>query len=115
EAYRIAQEVRIGAFMTKPMPGDQLPADFLDTLGLIYEKLGKTEQTAERIALFEAARRRYAHDARVFLHLGQAYVAAKEVRRAQQAYDTARGLLEKSANLPLERRRSLQLEIEQAQ
>jgi hypothetical protein len=115
EAYRIAGEVRLGKFATKPMSGDRLSPDFLDTLGLIYEKLGSGEQTPERMALFESAAKRYTQDARVFLHLGHAYTAAKETKKAQQAYETARSLLESSQTLALPRKKNLEMEIERGQ
>jgi hypothetical protein len=115
EAFRIAQEVRLGKFATKPLSGDQLSADFLDTLGLIYQKLDRADLTAERVATFEAARRRYAQDPRVFLHLGHAYSSAKATRQAQQAYESARALLEQSTSLSQERKQSLRREIDSAQ
>jgi tetratricopeptide (TPR) repeat protein len=115
EAYRIAQEVRLGKFFTKPLPGEQLSADFLDTLGLIYEKMASADQTAERIELFESAQKRYTQDPRVFLHLGHAYSAAKETKKAQQAYEKALSLLESSPSLSAARKQSLQSEIERGQ
>jgi tetratricopeptide (TPR) repeat protein len=115
EADRIGQELRRGRFMTRPMPGDRLPADLLDTLGVVYEKLGQSGRENERVELFEAARRRYPQDARIFVHLGNSYLDAKDGRRAAQVFATARTLLEKSAGLAAERRNSLREEIERGQ
>lgn len=115
EAYRIAQEVRLGKFFTKPLPGEQLSADFLDTLGLIYEKMASADQIAERIALFESAQKRYAQDPRVFLYLGHAYSAAKETKKAQQAYEKSMSLLESAKTLSAPRKQTLQMEIERGQ
>lgn len=96
EAYRIMQEVRTPKYYTRPMTGDMLPVAVLDTLGLVYNKLDRPEQLQERIAVFEAARRRYAEEPRIALYLAQGYLAAGDGKRAMTTYQAARNLLPKS-------------------
>jgi tetratricopeptide (TPR) repeat protein len=95
EAYRIMQEVRIIKHSPKPMSGDMLAVEMLDTMALIYQKLNKPEYGNERIELFEAANRRYAEDPRIAVFLAQSYLAAGNGRRAMQVFQTARQLLPK--------------------
>jgi tetratricopeptide (TPR) repeat protein len=97
EAYRIMQEVRTGKHRTKPMTGDQLSLEALDTMGVIYQLLQKPEYAGERLALFEEAGKRYQNDPRVAYYLGQALLGSGDRRRAVQAFQTARTLLVKSS------------------
>ena len=101
EAYRIAQEVRQNRHTKKPLAGDQLPVSFLDTFGLIYEQLGKAQQAAEARDLFEAARKRYPQDARMYLYLGQAYLRLHDQRKADQMLASAVALAQPKVRSPL--------------
>lgn len=112
EAYRIMQEVRVGKHRVKPLAGDMMSVALLDTLGVIYQKMNKPEQQAERLEIFETARRRYHDDPRVIYHLAQAYLASKQKKLAQQAFQSARTLVAKSS-LAMETQKSLAQEIEQ--
>jgi tetratricopeptide (TPR) repeat protein len=88
-AYAIVQEVRKGRSSGKPISGDRLNADFLDTVGIIYEKLNKTELYPEMRELFEAARLRYPNDPRVYLYLGIAYAGLQETAKAEEMLTAA--------------------------
>ncbi|HQR05740.1 MAG TPA: hypothetical protein PLN21_02905 [Gemmatales bacterium] len=112
EAYRIMQEVRAAKFYTRPMTGDMLPIEMLDTLGIVYSKLAQTDLVQERIQTFEAARRRYAEEPRVALYLAQAYLAAGDGKSAMVTYQAARSLLPKSS-LPADVQRTMTQEIQQ--
>lgn len=112
EAYRIMQEVRAAKFYTRPMTGDMLPIEMLDTLGVVYSKLAQADLVQERIQTFEAARRRYADEPRVALYLAQAYLAAGDGKSAMVTYQAARSLLPKST-LPADVQRTLTQEIQQ--
>jgi tetratricopeptide (TPR) repeat protein len=105
EAYRIMQEVRLGKHRVKPMSGDQLSPEVLDTMGMVYAKLNKIDLGMERVELFEAARKRYADDARIACHLGQAYLSVRDTRRSMQAFQSARTLLVKSTYSAEEQRK----------
>ncbi|HMP17166.1 MAG TPA: hypothetical protein PKD72_09105, partial [Gemmatales bacterium] len=113
EAYRILQEIRQGKHRLKPMPGDQLPPDVLDTFGPVYLKLNKPELGNERVELFEAAYRRYANNPRIAYHLGLAFGSVRDSRRAVQALLAARTLLIKS-NLPADMQKQLNEQIQLA-
>jgi hypothetical protein len=97
KAYEIAQQLRTNKFSKRVISGDRLRAEFLDTLGVIYRALPKPDarRLNEAKDLFEAARRRYQNDARVYLYLADAYagLAARGVkdarRRAEELYTTA--------------------------
>jgi tetratricopeptide (TPR) repeat protein len=101
EAYRIAVEVRQNRYTKAPVAGDQLPASFLDTFGLIYDQLARPQQAAEARDLFEAARKRYPQDARMYLYLGQAYGRLRDQRKAEQMLATAAALAQPKARSPL--------------
>lgn len=89
EAYRILDEVRRNRFTQAPMPVEQLPIEVIDTLGVTYRAMRKPALAAEQRDVFEAARRRYPQDARVYLYLGDAYAALKDARKAEQMYASA--------------------------
>lgn len=112
EAYRIVQELRAAKFYTRPMTGDMLPLEMLDTLGLVYSRLPQTEFLQERIQVFEAARRRYSDEPRVALYLAQGYLAAGDGKGAMVVYQAALTLLPKST-LPFEVQRILNQEIQE--
>ncbi|MFT3883798.1 MAG: hypothetical protein QM703_29725 [Gemmatales bacterium] len=112
EAYRIMQEVRAAKFYARPMTGDMLPVEMLDTLAVVYSKLAQTDLVQERLQTFEAARRRYAEEARVALYLAQAYLAAGDGKSAMVTFQAARSLLPKST-LPADVQRILTQEIQQ--
>ena len=112
EAYRIMQEVRIVKHSPKPMGGDMLAVEMLDTLAVIYQKLNKPEYGQERIELFEAANRRYAEDPRIAVFLAQSYLATGKGRQALQVFQSARQLLPKF-NLNTEQMSNLNQLIQQ--
>jgi tetratricopeptide (TPR) repeat protein len=89
EALRMAQELRKGRFSHKPISGDRLRPEFLDTLGVIYTKMDKGSLASEMRDLFEEARQRYPHDPRLYMYLGHAYVGLLETDRAERLYATA--------------------------
>lgn len=111
EAYRIMQEVRVGKHRLKPLAGDMLSVELLDTMGIIYLKLAKSEYQGERVELFEAARRRYHDDPRIAYHLAQAYLAGNNARQAMQTFQSARTLMVKSS-LNADAQRLLNQEIQ---
>jgi predicted Zn-dependent protease len=92
EAYQIIQSFCLGRHSQKKMAGDRLRPEFLDTLGVIYQKLGKPELYPEMRDLFEAARKRYPSDPRVYLYLGNAYASLQERNKAQEMFLTATAL-----------------------
>ena len=112
EAYRIMQEVRTPKYYTRPMTGDMLPVAVLDTLGLVYNKLDRPDLLQERIAVFEAARRRYTEEPRIALYLAQGYLAAGDGKRAMTTYQATRSLLPKST-LPADVQRIMNQDIQQ--
>ncbi|MCC6417072.1 MAG: tetratricopeptide repeat protein [Gemmataceae bacterium] len=92
EAYQVATTVRQGQFSKKPVTAERLPAAFLDTLGVIYHKLKRDDLYAEMRDLFEAARKRYPHDPRMYLYLGYAQAGLGNVQRAVQLFNAAAAL-----------------------
>ena len=97
EAYKLVTEVRAGKG-DKPIAANRLPADFLDTLGLVYVKLNDQEKVAEMRETFEAAVNRYPTDPRMHLFLGQAYAMSGEKAKASTSLDAAVRLATDSAN-----------------
>ena len=93
EALRLAQEVRQNRFTRQPQPVELLPAELLDTFGLVYAQLARPELQKEWRAMFETACRRYPQDARMAAHLAQACRAGGDAAAAAAHTATAKRLL----------------------
>jgi hypothetical protein len=115
KALAIAREVRQGVYSKRPRSGDRLPAELLDTFGLIQSRLEKPELNAEMRDLFQAAVRRYSGDPRMFLHLGRTYAALKDRTRANEHFTTAIAVSRSRTMLPASLRQSVILEAEAEQ
>jgi tetratricopeptide (TPR) repeat protein len=89
EALRLVQEACKGRFSHKPISADRLRPELLDTLGVVYTKMGKGALYPEMRDLFETARQRYPHDPRPYMYLGHAYAGLLEPERADQLYASA--------------------------
>ncbi|HEY7326115.1 MAG TPA: tetratricopeptide repeat protein [Gemmataceae bacterium] len=89
EALRVIQEARKGSFSRKPISADRLRPELLDTLGVVYTKMGKGSLYPEMRDLFEDARQRFPHDPRMYLYLGHAYAGLLETDRANRFYGSA--------------------------
>jgi tetratricopeptide (TPR) repeat protein len=89
EALRLMQEARKGPFSHKPISADRLRPELLDTLGVVYTKMGKGSLYPEMRDLFEGARQRFPHDPRMYLYLGHAYAGLLETDRADRFYASA--------------------------
>jgi tetratricopeptide (TPR) repeat protein len=74
-ALAIIEKVRLGRLSGKPVSGDRLNAEILDTAGVVYNAAGKHD---EELKLFEEAIQRYKNEPRVFVHLGRAYANQKK-------------------------------------
>lgn len=78
-ALAIVKQVRQGRYSRKPLPGDRLPWDLLDTMGIVFRG---ARQYDEAVNLFTEAARRYTDEPRLYLHLGRAYAGMKQYRLA---------------------------------
>jgi tetratricopeptide (TPR) repeat protein len=102
EALRIAREVRLGRYSQKPLSGDRLPLEFLDTFGQVYRAVDKPELAGEMRDLFETAKQRYPNDPRVYFYLGHAYSWLQNPRKADLMFGSAialAGTQNRSTNL----------------
>jgi tetratricopeptide (TPR) repeat protein len=88
-AYRVAQEARKSRYSHELLPGDRLNEEFLDTLGVVYRGLDKPEVVADMRELFEAARRRYPNDPRMYFYLGCAYAGLQQPDKAEEMFTSA--------------------------
>jgi tetratricopeptide (TPR) repeat protein len=95
-ALPIIEKVRKGRFSQKPISGDRLPLEMLDTLGVIYLD-GKENEAA--LNLYREASVRYSTEPRVFVNLGRAYLALGQKKEAYE--NLAKGI--QFANAKLER------------
>lgn len=89
QALQVLREVSKGRYSGRPLPGDRMHPELLDTLGTVYRLLDRPELYEEMRKLFEPARRRYANDPRMDLHLGLAYAGLQDAPRARQMFDEA--------------------------
>jgi hypothetical protein len=88
KALPIVQETRKGRFSQRLLPGDRLRPEFLDTLGLVYQKVNQAELYEDMRKIFEPACKRYSQDARMFLFLGHAYAGLHENAKARQMFES---------------------------
>ena len=90
-AMLVVEEVRKGPGGVRPIGPERLPADFLDTLGVVYLKLKEkgVDRVAEMRTVFEAASRRYPADPRMLLYLAHAQALAGDRARALETFDAA--------------------------
>lgn len=109
EAYKVAQKSRTGRFSNAKVSGERLRADFLDTLGNIYIRLGKAEALPEMRDLFEGAKKRYLLDARMYYYLGFAYAGLRETDLAKRMFESATNLARANLNNPLSQSQRQQL------
>lgn len=93
-ALAVAERVRQGRHSKKPVSGERLPVEFLETLAGIYREAQRPE---DAVRLFKEATRRYSLEPRIHLHLGRAYATMKGYRAA------AIESLNKAARLAAER------------
>lgn len=116
-ALRIVQELRKGRFSHKPISGDRLRPEFLDTLGVIYTKMNRGALFNEMRDVFEAARQRFPHDPRMYMYLGHAYAGMLETDRAENLYTSAVEIARKSGRKYLSPRKCQEVivEVEAAQ
>lgn len=89
KALQVLRAVSKGRHSGRPLPGDRMHPELLDTLGTVYRLLDRPELYEEMRKLFELARRRYADDPRMDLHLGLAYAGLQDAPRARQMFDAA--------------------------
>jgi tetratricopeptide (TPR) repeat protein len=91
EALAIMRVAQKGKHGDRPLTGDRLPSEFLDTMGVVVRKLNDRNVYAEMCDLFEAARRRYPSDPRMTLHLAYAKLGAypTQVEEARALFQEA--------------------------
>jgi Flp pilus assembly protein TadD len=92
DALAIVRELRMGRFSKKPISGDRLQPNILDTMGLVYTRMNQGASFTEMRDLFEAARERYPRDPRVYLYLAHAYMGLLDTDKADRLYSTAMDL-----------------------
>jgi predicted Zn-dependent protease len=78
-AMAIIDKVRKGRFSQKPVTGDRLPLEMLDTLGVILLSNNDNEGA---MSLYKEASARYGSEPRVFLNLGRAYLGLGQKKEA---------------------------------
>jgi tetratricopeptide (TPR) repeat protein len=81
-ALAIVEDIRKGRHATQPIAPERLPPEFLDTLGVVYTKLNRSDKFPEMRSVFEAAARRYPSDPRMLLYLAKAFAETGERSRA---------------------------------
>src|SRR5262249_28041766 len=99
-ALAIVEEIRKARDGDRAVAPERLPADFLDTIGVIYVKLNRADRNQEMRAMFEAAVKRYPTDPHMHLYLGHALAATGERSRALAAFDEAIRLAGTKNGLP---------------
>lgn len=95
-ALSVAERLRRGSFSDKPVSGDRLPLEILDTLGTIYRGTGQFDQAA---GLFQEAAKRYTKEPLVLLHLGRAYAGLRQYAAATVQLNLAATLAEEKAKV----------------
>jgi tetratricopeptide (TPR) repeat protein len=89
QAYAVVQQLRASAAGGKQISGDRLDPDLLDTMGVVYQKLGGKDRAAEMLKVFDAASQRYPRDPRMWLYLGEAYAGLEDKEQADRMFQRA--------------------------
>lgn len=113
-ALAVVTEIRKGRTGETPIGPERLPADFLDTIGVVYVKLKDPERFAEMRLLFEGAVKRYPTDPRMHLYLGHARAASGERSKALESFDTAIRLAKLKNSLPEDQNKAVISSAEEA-
>ncbi len=106
-ALALVEEVRKGKNGTRPISPERFPVDFLDTLGVIYTKLNRSDRLPEMRITFEAAVKRYPNDPRMFLYLAQSQAGLGEKFKALENLDSAIRLANQKNALTAEQNKSV--------
>lgn len=106
-ALAVVEEIRKGRAGESPIGPERLPADFLDTIGVVYLKLNSSERFSEMRTLFEGAVKRYPGDARMHLYLGHARAANGERSKALESFDAAIRLAKAKNGLPEDQKKTV--------
>ena len=114
EALAIVREMRMGRFSKKPITGDRIQPNILDTMGLVYTKMNQGASFTEMRDTFEAARERYPRDPRMYLYLAHAYAGLLETDKADRLYTTAIDLARSAGSSMLSAQKSKEI-IDEAQ
>ncbi len=96
----IVEEVRKARGNGRPIAPERLRPDFLDTIGVVYFKLNRSDKFPEMRTIFEAAVKRYPGDPRMNLYLAHAQAATGDKARALDTYDAAIRLAGTKNGLP---------------
>lgn len=107
QALAIVQDIWKGRPGLPPVAPERLPAEFLDTIGVIYSKLQRSDLYPEMRSIFEAAIRRYPADPRMYLYLAHAQAALGERSKAIENYDAAIRLASNNCPLPPEQAKAV--------
>jgi predicted Zn-dependent protease len=104
EALAVLRQVCQGRYSHRPLSGDRLPLDLLDTMGVVFRSARRNE---DAVKLFREAARRYKDEPRVFLHLARAYAGLQQYQAASENFDRAARLATtQMENTPDQRRKA---------
>jgi tetratricopeptide (TPR) repeat protein len=96
KALELLRTISKGRYSGKTLPGDRLHVEVLDTLGVVYLKLNRKELYPEMVQVFEAARKRYPRDPRMYLYQGHGFAGLADHKKAMQSFDSAIALASSS-------------------
>ena len=89
KARAVLEPLLKGRHSGKPLPGDRLLPEVLDTAAAVFRKLGDPASLERLRVLLAEARARYPSEPRLALHLAQAYAGLEDAKRARDMYQTA--------------------------
>lgn len=106
-AMAVVEDVRRPRAGMPPVAAERLPADFLDTIGVVFIKLNRPDRYPEMRAIFEAAARRYSGDPRMYLYLAHAYESLGDKAKALENYSNAVRFAKNKNSLPEEQNQAV--------
>jgi tetratricopeptide (TPR) repeat protein len=108
-ALQLARDLRRDSVTGKPIATERLSPAILDTIGAIYAALDQKSLYSEMHELFSTARDRFPLDARISLHLAEAYVGLGYKKNATEALAATATLVDtqKRSAITPERRRQI--------
>jgi tetratricopeptide (TPR) repeat protein len=104
-AVAVLEQVRLGRHSRKPVSGDRLPLELLDTMGLVY---CDAKRYKEGVDLFHQAARRYGDEPQVLFSLGRCQAGAGQETVAIDSFNRAQSLARERADKDRDPRRRAQ-------
>lgn len=105
-ALAVVQQMRLGRSSRKPVGGDRLPLDAIDTMAAVFTA---ARQYRDAVTLLNEAAKRYADEPRIYVALGRTYTGLKQAAHALENLAKGAALARQKADVARDPRRKVEL------